>query len=254
MVTTMAHQMPIWKIGLNYAGRQSQGERPNQEDAYGVVPPEEMGDDNALLAVVADGMGGHAAGEIASELAVQAFVDGFFDADSIDDASRLWSGLEAANTEIGKMVQTRPDLSGMGTTLLAILIRDGTARWISVGDSPLYLFRDGSLQRLNRLHVEESTVGPDDLSPSRPGVLASAVIGERLYEVDDQAPVNLVLGDLLVAASDGLNTLSEAEMVRLFVDSPQQSAASHAEALLTAVEASGRPRQDNTTVLVMLQP
>lgn len=250
MGTTTAIQGSTLTVETDYAGRQSQGARLNQEDAYGVVPPEDMGDDEALLAIVADGMGGHAAGEVASSLAVQAFVDGFFGLESADDASRLWAGLEAANTEIGKAIQARQDLSGMGTTLLAVIFRGGSVRWISVGDSPLYLLREGALQRLNRLHVDEPAL--DSAEPS--GALASAVIGERLYEVDDQPPVILAPGDLILAASDGLNTLPESELVCQLTSCAGESAASCADALLQAVAACHHPRQDNTTVFILRQP
>jgi serine/threonine protein phosphatase PrpC len=238
------------QIETDYAGRQSQGKRPNQEDAYGVVPPEDMGDEEALLAIVADGMGGHAAGEVASSLAVQAFVDGFFGSDAVDDASRLWAGLETANAEIGKAIRERPELNGMGTTLLAVVIRAGSVRWISVGDSPLYLLRDGELRCLNRLHVDD----PSTDSVAQSGALASAVIGERLYEVDDQAPVTLNPADLLVAASDGLNTLPESELVQHLTASSAESAAFCAEALIQAVAACDHPKQDNTTVFILRQP
>ena len=239
------------KAELDFAGRQSVGTRANQQDAYGVVPPEDLGGGRTLLAVVADGMGGHAAGEIASETALQAFVDGFFVDALSDDGSRLWAGLELANTRIGQLVAQRPSLRGMGTTVIAALFRDDSIRWISVGDSPLYLFRDGVIRRLNKLHVDLPEGFEEQVVASPHVELASAIIGERLFEVDDDAPFALVSGDLVIMASDGLNTLSESELVACVKGYSSATAAASADALLRAVESHHLPRQDNTTVIVI---
>ena len=236
---------------VDFAGRQSMGMRANQQDAYGVVPPDDLEGGRTLLAIVADGMGGHAAGEIASETALQAFVDGFFSDGVSDDGSRLWAGLELANERIREVVAKRPALSGMGTTVIAALFRDDTIRWISVGDSPLYLFRDGVLRRLNKLHVDLPDGVEEQVVPSPHLALASAIIGERLFEVDDADPFPLVRGDLLVLSSDGLNTLSESELLACLESDSSATAAAHADALLRAVESHQLPRQDNTTVIVI---
>lgn len=236
---------------VDFAGRQSMGMRANQQDAYGVVPPEDLNGGRTLLAIVADGMGGHAAGELASETALQAFVDGFFGDTPSDDGSRLWSGLELANERIREVVAKRPTLRGMGTTLIAALFRDDTIRWISVGDSPLYLFRDGVLRRLNKLHVDLPEDIEEQVVPSPHVALASAIIGERLFEVDDAYPLPLVGGDLLILASDGLNTLSESELLACLKSDSSATASAHADALLRAVESHHLPRQDNTTVIVI---
>lgn len=236
---------------VDFAGRQSVGMRANQQDAYGVVPPEDMDGGRSLLAIVADGMGGHAAGEIASETALQALVDGFFNDAVSDDGSRLWAGLELANERIREVVAKRPTLRGMGTTVIAALFRDDTIRWISVGDSPLYLLRDGVLRRLNKLHVDFPEGVEEPVVAAQHVALASAIIGERLFEVDDANPFPLVGGDLLILASDGLNTLSEDELLSCLRSEPSATAATRADALLRAVESHHLPRQDNTTVIVV---
>jgi PPM family protein phosphatase len=232
------------EIERHYAGRQSIGRRPNQQDAYGVVPPEELGGGASLLAVLADGMGGHAAGELASELALRAFVDGFFSAEGMDDPARLWKGLEAANRAVGEEVGARPELGGMGTTLLSVLVRDDGARWISVGDSPLFLYRAGELRRMNELHVAGGEGG-------QKGGLSSAVVGERLYEVDDQRPIPLEDGDVLVLASDGIDSLDAGELAEVLEGAKDEGAGEVAARLLRAVAAKGLEKQDNTTVVVV---
>ena len=244
----------ILRAEQDFAGRQTLGTRPNQEDAYGVVPPEDFDSSDALLVVVADGMGGHAAGEVASEMAVEAFVDGFFRAPEAAAPERLWTGLELANSQVAAAIAQHPELEGMGTTVTALLISENQARWISVGDSPLYLIRNGNIKLLNHLHlaqVESATEEEQaDLEPRH--VLVSAVIGESLYEVDDQPPVALQEGDVLVVASDGLNTLPDSTLLAHVAGNSEANAAERAEALLQAVLHSNRPNQDNATVVVVL--
>jgi len=241
----------------DFAGRQDRGERPNQEDNYGVVPPSELGGGRALLSIVADGMGGHAAGEVASEIAVQAFVDGFFNCSATDDCSRLWEGLELANREVGRSIKMNPSYAGMGTTLVSLLIREGVARWISIGDSRLILVRNGEIHHLNRLHLANGDSTPEEVASEAAGrhpasgALAAAIIGERLFDVDDPDPVSLESGDLLLVTSDGLNTLPEAELLKVLNQHPNATAAESADLLIEAVKAQGHPRQDNTTIVAI---
>jgi len=259
MSTAAANNASPLRAEEDYAGRQIRGARPNQEDAYGVVPSEDLGGGRDLLAVVADGMGGHAAGEVASELAVQAFVSGFFDSRSSEDPGRLWDGLELANRAIAGEVAGDAGLAGMGTTLVAVLVREGAARWISVGDSSIYLVRGGAARLLNHLHVEEPEAPAEDEEPDesggaprkRSGALASALVGERVREVDDGPPMALESGDRLLIASDGLDTLGLDGIEAVFLEDPAASAERHAEALLRRVEEQAAPRQDNATVVVI---
>ena len=140
--------------GRDFAGRQYLGSREVQEDSYGVIPRAEFeGAPRDLFLVVADGMGGYAAGEVASMLAVDTFAETFLESATACDAGRLWDCLEEANRRIGKEIEAHGKaVEGMGTTLLAVLLRGTSARWMSVGDSPLYLLRGNALRRLNRIH------------------------------------------------------------------------------------------------------
>ena len=108
---------------------QHQGARPYQEDSWAL---KRLGD-GSLLAVVADGMGGHAGGAVASKLAVEAFVH------ALEQGGGLADGLQDANGAVRKGAVDKPDLSGMGATLVAAQVRGDEVRWISVGDSPLFL-------------------------------------------------------------------------------------------------------------------
>ena len=247
----------------DFAGRQIQGAREVQEDCYGVVPRAEFAGAAAdLFLVVADGMGGHAAGEVASSLAVNTFAETFLDSATACDAGRLWDCLEEANNRIGRELAARGDaVEGMGTTLLAVLLRGASVRWMSVGDSPLYLVRGNLLQRLNRLHSQATKLAEKvsaglmteeqaRTDPSR-HTLLSALIGDTIYDVDDPPPVELVPGDVLIAATDGIETLTGAEISAVVTSLHPGDASIIAEGLLKAVESKKYPKQDNTTVVVV---
>lgn len=250
--------------GIDYAGRQIRGSRELQEDCYGVVPREEFGgEESDLFVVVADGMGGYAAGEVASGLAVETFAQSFLQWDAGCDAARLWYCLEEANRRIQAEITSRGEaVEGMGTTLLAVLKRAGRLHWISVGDSPLYLLRGGRLLRLNELHSHaaelaeqvsrgEITAEQAATDPAR-HTLNSALIGETIYHVDDSPPVPLECGDVILAASDGIHTLADAEIESITErESQGESAGAIAEAIINAVVEKQKRSQDNTTLVVI---
>ena len=100
--------------------------------------------DGSLLAVVADGMGGHAGGAAASKLAVEAFVH------ALEQGGGLADGLHDANAAVGKGAAAKPELAGMGATLVAAQVRGDEVRWISVGDSPLFLVSAGQARAAER--------------------------------------------------------------------------------------------------------
>lgn len=250
----------------DFAGRQIRGAREVQEDSYGVVPRAEFkGGPSDLFLIVADGMGGHAAGEVASSLAVNTFAETFLESGTACDAGRLWDCLEEANRRIARELESRGDaVEGMGTTLLAVLLRGRSVRWMSVGDSPLYLVRGHELQRLNRIHskatelAEQVQAGQITEEQARTDptrhTLLSALIGETIYDVDDPPPVKLMAGDVLIAATDGIETLTHEEITAVVSSLQAQDAAALSEGLLQAVQSKQFPKQDNTTVVVVRMP
>ncbi len=252
----------------DYSGRQLLGSRESQEDSYGVVPPEELGEGgNDLLVLVADGMGGHAAGEVASALAVERFAARFVGGVGTGecDMARLWDSLEDANDAIGQRIREGgASLEGMGTTLVALLVRDMTAHWITVGDSSLYLVRNGQVSRLNEMHLwamkldQEAAEGlitkEEALQDERRRRLMSALVGENLFEVDDSEPLDLEPGDLLLASTDGLDVLSPTDLERLAGGSGDQPVGEIVDTILQEVSNKGVPKQDNATLVIVRIP
>ena len=250
------------------AGDQIRGARSYQEDCFwlkGFAVPDPDGCD--LLMVLADGMGGHRGGAEAGRLAVSTVVDTFLKATG-GVAVRLGASLEAANAAVGRYAAEHADCAGMGCTLVACVVKDDeTVHWISVGDSPLWHLpadgggggRDdgaGRLERLNADHsmrpVLEEMVRQGQMTPEEAGgghQLRSAVTGDDLKLIDAGAvPVRLAPGDRIVLASDGLETLPDPEILRL--SGGGRTAAAVVSDLLQAVEAAGKPSQDNATVVV----
>ena len=240
------------------AGDQIAGTRRGQEDDFRIlVFREQDGAGADLLLVVADGMGGHRGGARASEVAVAAFGDRFV-ASAGGLAVRLRQALEAANAAIGAAA-AEPGYAGMGCTLVACAVAGDDWRWISVGDSTLWLVADEGLRRLNADHsmrpVLEDLVAlgrmtREELAADRSAhQLRSALTGEELTLIDEGVPARpLRAGDRIVLASDGLETLAPDEVAQVCAAGVR--AADAVAELLRRVEAAGRSSQDNATVVV----
>ena len=244
------------------AGGQIQGDRDYQEDDFSIrllTDENAPADEDRLLLVLADGMGGHAGGAVASETVVQAFQDAFHHTpDGIAD--RFNAGVSTANDAVKEKQQADPNLSEMGTTLIAAVVIGPALYWVSVGDSLLWVFRDGRLHRLNADHsmrpvlqdlVELGRMTEEEaLNDPRANQLRSAIFGDAVPLIDMNADgFGLERGDLVVLASDGLETLPDealAEVIMAGADDAQGIV----EALLDGVARAGRPGQDNTTALV----
>jgi protein phosphatase len=227
-----------------------------------VWTPEEGPTIDLLLGVLADGMGGHAGGALASRTVCDAFVARYEAADEKIVRNRLIVALEAANDAIASKVDAAPDLDGMGSTVIGALFSAEGLEWISVGDSPMYLFRRGELATLNEDHslapaldqmaaegkitVEQARNNP------RRHMLRSAVTGEEIDLIDvSQRPLVLETGDWVVLASDGIHTLEAEEIARVVAGYAAEGPAAVAGALIRNVEAARDAYQDNTTVLVV---
>jgi PPM family protein phosphatase len=237
----------------------SQGARRYQEDAAVLTPEAGKGDD--LLAVLADGMGGHAGGATASGLICKTFGTSFADAEGAT-AERLASALDTSNFAIARAVSETPALSGMGSTLIGATFGPGGLEWVSVGDSPLYLYRRAELAQLN----EDHSLAPalDELAARgeitetaarndpRRHMLRSAVTGEELDLVDlSRKPLPLEPGDYVILASDGIHTLESAEIARIVTGYAADGPAPVAQALVRAVLDMKEPHQDNVTILAV---
>jgi serine/threonine protein phosphatase PrpC len=216
--------------------------RSSNEDS---VHPETAGTADELLAVVADGMGGAAAGEVASATALDAVLS----ADT-DVAERVRS----ANRAVHALATARRELAGMGTTVTAVRLEpDGTARFGHVGDSRAYLLRDGRLEQLTADHTvvaewmatgaitaEEAKTHP------RRGMLTRSV-GVAPEVVVDSFTQHLEPGDRMLLCSDGLNGMISDDTIASLLGEGEPEVA--VWRLIEAANSAGG--HDNVTVLVI---
>ena len=252
--------MSRWPV----ACRQWQGARPYQEDDYDLrVLADEPGGEGsapALLMVLADGMGGEVGGAAASHSVVRAFIHHFPETRGAIGA-RLNECLDAANHGLHAQVAADPRLDGMGCTVVAAVYDGRSLAWLSVGDSPMWLFTGGRLARLNADHsmapvldrlAEIGELSPEEArSDGKRNMLRSAVMGGKVELVDcGRRSCRLGSGDYLLLASDGLQTVADHDLERcLHVTSGGVEAT--ADTLLSDVQAAAEPGQDNVTFLLL---
>lgn len=258
---------PAFLQEQDFAARQYKGRRDNQEDYYAFADAAELSEQplQKLLLVVGDGLGAHAGGSVASYLAVNAFVRAYHEQPG-DPGWRLRTALDTANETLGYITDRMPSVAPpMGTTMLSVLVNQQEVQWISVGDSPLFLYRRGHLTRLNADHSltplleervraglmteEEAAHHPDRHT------LQSALMGAPMALVDFSAdPIKLLPADIIIAASDGIFTLSHRALEELLHFGQNTTADKIADAIIFAIRRINYERQDNTTVGVVKIP
>ncbi|MFN3868975.1 MAG: PP2C family protein-serine/threonine phosphatase [Hyphomicrobiaceae bacterium] len=253
------------------ACRASQGARSYQEDSAllfprgaGAAAPAvtlREATSEGLVAVLADGMGGHVGGALASRLVCERFV-ATCAAENGPVRQRLLRGLAAANRAVAEHVAENPMLSGMGSTMVGAHFGEDGVEWVSVGDSPLLLYRAGEIALLNEDHslapeldrlVAAGHMTEDEARhDSRRHMLRSAVTGDEIDLVDISVkPLRLQPGDYVILASDGLNTIENPEIARVVSAYAADGPGAVAAALIRAVENMREPHQDNVTVVAV---
>jgi PPM family protein phosphatase len=196
--------------------------RQNNEDSFGYWEPE---DDRQFLrkgrlAVVADGMGGYEGGQEASRLAVETLVAVYRDFKGDDPRQALVEALQAAHDHIREYSFSHPELRGMGTTCTAaaiVRVADGVADYdalyyVHVGDTRLYLIRDGQITRVTRDHsyvgrlVESGMISPEEAETHPQRNILTAALGTNPDLVMDspEHPEPLRPEDVLLICTDGL--------------------------------------------------
>ncbi len=214
--------------------------REGNEDSYLIEEP---------LFAVADGMGGHRGGEVASNLALETIRE-LFDADE----GSLTEQVERANEAVFDRSQTDSEVQGMGTTLTAALVQGAQIRLAHVGDSRAYLLRRGRLSRLTKDHtlvarmVDEGEISESEAEthPHR-SILTRALGVDGRVQVDDGI-VQMQDGDRLLLCTDGLTGMVPHEEIRAVLEEvrdPQEAA----ERLVRAANAAGGI--DNITAVIL---
>jgi len=229
--------------------------RENNEDKFEFF----LAEDDATLAsrgqvfLVCDGMGGHAAGQIASELACKTFIDVYLHHPSTDPSVAMVSGVQAANRFVVDVGRAVPSRKGMGTTLSGLVLLQDQAYVVQVGDSRIYRLRQGELLMLTRDHtwvdeaIRAGMITPQEAETHPYKHVLTRAIGAEGDVRPDIELFDLKVGDIFMLCSDGLvNHVTDdtiAEILR--TKSPSEAAWTLVgHALLGG-------GSDNTTVLVV---
>jgi serine/threonine protein phosphatase PrpC len=247
----LSRQLRLDVAQLTDVGRK----RPHNEDnmAY-VIPkdPQVMAKKGALF-IVADGMGGHAAGEVASEIAVDTVSKVYYQDDNEDITTSLLHAIKRANTSIHQRAAENMLRSGMGTTCVAAVLRGSTAYIANVGDSRAYLVRKGVVRQVSQDHswVEEQVragllTRDQARSHAQRNVITRSLGTQPDVEIDVFSE-GLEEGDSLVLCTDGLSGLIGDDELRSIVDQyvPQESVYHLVE------RANENGGSDNITAIVM---
>lgn len=229
------------------------GARERQEDTVKVAA-------DGQLYVMCDGIGGHQAGDIASTTAAERFISAFDESSSNNPSARLLAACEAANLAIRNAAEAKPELVGMGTTLIAVHCSGRRFHWISVGDSHLYLVSQVRFEKLNADHsmgaVLDDMASTGEISyrdaaddPNR-NALRSALSGGDIAMIDCRsASFNGERSETLVIGSDGLDTLNSQAIGSAILAGA--TAADAVAKLLSEIEAAQAPHQDNASAIAI---
>jgi PPM family protein phosphatase len=243
----------------------SQGARNYQEDAITADFP--VGAEAGFV-VLADGMGGHAAGDVASKIVLtEVYSELKFHYADVEAFERrapeiLRNVADYANETLREHATRHPETEGMGATLVVPALVENRLWWISVGDSPLFLYRNGLLSQLN----EDHSMGPQidfmvqsglldaKLAADHPdrNCLMSVLMGAQIAKVDcPTRPLELKAGDIIVCASDGLQFLTNAQIAKILGKYRKSRSTEIAERLLDEIYKLDDPDQDNISFTII---
>jgi PPM family protein phosphatase len=228
-----------------------------------------VSDAGVRLFAVADGMGGHEAGEVASRLAIEA-ISGFIRRSASDtdfswpygldgnlsyDGNRLRTAIHLANRRIFRAAESNDDYSGMGTTIVSVLANGTRVAIGNVGDSRLYLLRRGKLEQLTQddswaatILAHDPRVKPADLAHHPMRNVLTNVLGAREQVDVHLTEHDLEADDVMLLCSDGLHGVLDLEQLRVILQSTPDVDNAARALVDTAIENGAR---DNVTALVV---
>jgi serine/threonine protein phosphatase PrpC len=250
-------RMEIKAYGLTHVGRQ----RQHNEDSYLVA-------DEAKLFLVADGMGGHAAGEIASRIAVDSISEIILHTKEDDgtwphaydehfkrSTNRLMAAVRLANTRVLEAMRKDARLRGMGTTVVACLADGETMSVAHVGDSRAYMIRNNQLQRITNDHswvFEQVQAGMLTEAEAEKHPLRNVItraLGGALQVTPDASEIEVKEGDLFLLCSDGLTGMVPEEEILKLVTQSNGDLEKACQKLIE--EANERGGLDNVTAILV---
>jgi len=221
-------------------------QRKNNEDRHLV----NLLDNDSALLVIADGMGGHAAGEVAAELALDAF-EGYRPGGP-DISAELLNKIEQAQNTIMERSRAMPSLRGMGTTLTALFLTGRSAFWAHVGDTRIYHLHKGALIRVTEDHtmagmlLQKGEITREQARLHPYGNVLTRCVGCEQHEPDSGA-FGLTDGDYVLLSSDGLHDLISDEQIAAFLSEDITLRQKLDRMISACLQAGGR---DNITAVI----
>jgi len=247
---------PTGPLDILFAAKTDMGRvRENNEDKFDFYEPEgpEVSASKGAFYAVADGMGGHSAGQIASELALKTIIRQYYRDTGSDVPQSLQSAIREANSLVYETARAIPDRAGMGTTLTAAIIRNDELFIAQIGDSRAYLLRDGRLHQLTEDHswvaeqMRRGALTEEEAATSPFRNVITRCIGTRPTVEVDIRRFDLCDRDTILLCTDGLSgCVSDAEIATVLSQNDPSAAA------LRLVELSNENGgRDNITVVVL---
>lgn len=206
------------------------------------------------LFIVADGMGGHKAGDYASKVTVETMVREIGDTAEHDTARVLDSAIEKANSVIRECASTQEDLAGMGTTVVAAVCEGKILQVANVGDSRLYVVNEREIRQITRDHslvaemVRMGGLGREEARNHPDKNIITRAVGASDTVEPDFFTVMLSEEDIVLMCSDGLTNMLEDEEIRMILSGARDIVEKAQELVKAANENGGR---DNITVILM---
>ncbi len=220
-------------LSLSVAQRTDVGrKRLHNEDSVAHIVPKDpviMARKGALF-IVADGMGGHAAGEVASEIAVNTVCNAYYQDADEDVGSALERAIKSANSLIYQRASESSTQQGMGTTCIAAVLRDTSAYIANVGDSRAYLVRDGQIRQISQDHswvAEQVRTGSLTMDQARNHSMRNMITRSLGFFADIEVDVftePVLEGDTLLLCSDGLSGMVNDQEIQQIIEqyAPQE--------------------------------
>ena len=242
-------QLEVWQ--LTDLGR----ERERNEDHYGSFEPEESESlsERGRLYLVADGMGGHQAGDVAAQYAVEQILFTYYNDPWIDTSENLAQAIRRVNADLYHKAQINPAHRGMGTTVVAAVVRDDELTVANVGDSRAYLVGGGHIRQISHDHslvaerVAEGLLSPEQARSHPQRNIITRSVGNDTHVEVDLFHERIEPGHIILLCTDGLSGMVEDEEIAAVVSHADPQ--SGAEELVKMANERGGP--DNITVTVI---
>lgn len=250
--TVLAKKLRLAVAGLTDVGRRRER---NQDNVTHYIPTDEhLLEEKGALFVVCDGMGGHAAGEVAAELGVNTIRDAYYSSTESDIIRRFAYAVKQANQTIFGYAREHPEVTGMGTTCVAMVVHGGRGYFVNIGDSRAYLIRDGIMRQVTFDHswvAEQVRAGVLTEEQARTHAHRNVItrsLGTQPTVSADLFVESLRDGDRVLLCSDGLHGYVDGDAIEREM-AQHEHPESGARNLVDMANANGGP--DNITALVV---